>query len=121
MEVAERQTFSVRSVLKLLDTARANNFVSVFYPVNNRVDSLLDEDGIYSQRLMFNRREGRRKNNIEILYDQIQHRAIVTKDGNTETLEVHARVQDKLSALYFFRTPPRTALQTSTTVGVHPD
>ena len=121
MEVAERQTFSGRSVLKLLHTARSNNFVSVFYPVNNRVESLLDEDGIYSQRLMFNRREGRRKNDIEILFDQIQHRAIVTKDGNTETLEVPARVQDTLSVLYFFRTLPGTALQTSTTVDVHHD
>ena len=95
MEVAERQTFSGRSVLKLLHTARSNNFVSVFYPVNNRVESLLDEDGIYSQRLMFNRREGRRKNDIEI--------------------------QDTLSVLYFFRTLPGTALQTSTTVDVHHD
>jgi len=45
----------------------------------------------------------------------------VTKDGNTETLEVPARVQDTLSVLYFFRTLPGTALQTSTTVDVHHD
>jgi len=34
---------------------------------------------------------------------------------------VPARVQDTLSVLYFFRTLPRTALQTSTTVDVHHD
>ncbi|MEK6603078.1 MAG: DUF3108 domain-containing protein, partial [Nitrospirota bacterium] len=44
LEVAERQSLSGRSVVKLVHTAKSNEFVSAFYPVNNRVESLLDEE-----------------------------------------------------------------------------
>src|SRR2546428_6505956 len=77
-----------RPVVKLVHTARSNEFISTFYPVNNRVESLLDEEAGYPHHLLFKRREGRRKNDIEVLFDQAAHRATVTKDGTTETMEV---------------------------------
>src|SRR5437867_7553592 len=88
MEVAERQTLEGRPVVKLIHTARSNEFISAFYPVNNRVESLLDEEAGYPHHLLFKRREGRRKNDIEVVFDQTAHRATVTKDGTTETMEV---------------------------------
>jgi hypothetical protein len=103
MEVAERQTVGVRSVLKVVHTAQSNDFISVFYPVNNRVESLLDEQGNYPTRLFFKRREGKRKNDIEVLFDQVAHRATVTKDGATETMDIPPEAQDTLSCLYLFR------------------
>jgi hypothetical protein len=121
MEVAERQTLAGRPVVKLVHTARSNEFISAFYPVNNRVESLLDEEAGYPHRLLFKRREGRRKNDIEVVFDQTAHRATVTKDGTTETMEVPPGVQDTLSVVYFARTLPSLAVGSSTIIYVNHD
>jgi hypothetical protein len=121
LEIAARQTLAGRPVFKALHTARSNDFVSVFYPVNNRVEILLDEENHTPYRLVFNRREGKRKNDIEVLYDQTAHKATVTKDGATETLDIPPHAQDTLSIIYFFRTLPSIAVGSSTFVDVHHD
>lgn len=121
LEVAERQTLAGRPVVKLVHTARSNEFISTFYPVNNRVESLLDEEAGYPHHLLFKRREGRRKNDIEVAFDQAAHRATVTKDGSTETMEVPPGVQDTLSVLYFCRTLPSLAVGSSTIIYVNHD
>src|SRR5712692_11425470 len=121
MEVVERQTLDGRPVVKLVHTAKSNEFVSAFYPVNNRVESLLDEEGAYPHHLLFKRREGRRKNDIEVIFDQAAHKATVTKDGNTETMEVPPDVQDNLSVIYFFRTLRPADVGASTIIHVNHD
>jgi len=120
-EITERQTFDGRPVIKIVHTARSNDFISAFYPVNNRVETLLDEEAVYPYRLLFKRREGKRKNDIEAVFDQVAHRATVTKDGNTETMEVPPAVQDTLSVLYFFRAFPTLAVGSSTIIHVNHD
>ena len=119
LEVAGRQVLSGRSVIKLLHTARSNDFVSVFYPVNNRVESFLDEEAMLPTRLSFKRREGKRKNDMEVVFDQSAHLATVTKDGQTETLAVPHHVQDTLSCLYYFRSLPLSAAGDTVGMDVH--
>lgn len=121
LEVAERQSLAGRSVVKLIHTAKSNEFVSAFYPVNNRVESLLDEEAAYPYHLLFKRREGKRKNDIEAVYDQAAHKATVTKDGSTETMEVPPDVQDTLSVIYFFRTLRAADVGSSTIINVNHD
>ncbi len=121
LEIAERQTLADRPVVKLVHTARSNEFISAFYPVNNRVESLLDEEAGYPHHLLFKRREGRRKNDIEVIFDQAAHRATVTKDGHTETMEVPPGVQDTLSVIYFCRALPALAVGSSTIIHVNHD
>jgi len=121
LEVAERQAFAGRPVVKALHTARSNEFLSVFYPVSNRVETLLDEAAHIPHHLLFQRREGKRKNDIEVRYDQAAHKATVTKDGVTETLDIPPQAQDTLSIIYFFRTLPAIAVGASTFVDVHHD
>src|SRR2546422_11446746 len=113
MEVAERQTLAGRPVVKLVHTARSNEFISTFYPVNNRVESLLDEEAGYPHHLLFKRREGRRKKDIEVLFDQAAHRATGTKDGTTETMAGAPRAQGTPSAVYFLRAAPPLAFRSS--------
>ena len=109
LEIAGRQVLSGRPVLKLLHTARSNDFVSIFYPVNNRVESYLDEGSMLPARLSFQRREGKRKNDTDVVFDQVAHLATVTRDGQTETVAVPPGVQDTLSCLYSFRYLPLKA------------
>ena len=121
LEVVGRQSLSGRTVLKLLHTARSNDFVSVFYPVNNRVESFLDEEAMLPARLSFKRREGKRKNDTEVVFDQIAHLATVTRDGLTETLAIPPHVQDALSCIYFFRYLPLKAVGDTVGMEVHHD
>lgn len=121
LEIAERQQFNGRPVVKALHTARSNEFVSVFYPVNNRVETLLDEATHIPHHLLFHRREGKRKNDLDARYDQVAHKATVTKDGVTDILDIPPQAQDTLSIIYFFRTLPAIAVGSSTVVDVHHD
>jgi hypothetical protein len=121
LEVAGRQERAGRSVIKLLHTARSNDFVSFFYPVNNRVVSLLDEEAMLPAHLFFKRREGKRKNDTEVTFDQNAHLATVTRDGHTETLPVPPHVQDTLSCLYFFRSLPLAAIGDTVGIDVYHD
>jgi hypothetical protein len=121
LEVADRQMLAGRPVFKAVHTARSNDFVSAFYPVNNRVETLLDEATHIPYRLVFNRREGKRKNDIEVLFDQTAHKATVTKDGATEILDIPPFAQDTLSIIYFFRTLPSLTVGTSAFADIHHD
>jgi uncharacterized protein DUF3108 len=121
LEVSGRQSLGGSPLVKLLHTARSNDFISAFYPVNNRVESLVDEQAMVPYRLVFRRREGKRKNDIEVLFDQTAHRATITKDGQTETVPVPPRVQDSLSCLYLFRTLSAGKLGSATEIDVHHD
>jgi Protein of unknown function (DUF3108) len=120
LEVVGRETLSGRQVLQLLHSARTNDFVSFFYPVNNRVESFIDEEALPA-RLLFKRREGKKKNDIEVLFDQAAHLAVVTTDGVKETITVPAGVQDILSCLYAFRALPLSAVGQSVRIDVYHD
>jgi hypothetical protein len=120
LEVVGRETLSGHQVLQLLHSARTNDFVSFFYPVNNRVESFIDEEALPA-RLLFKRREGKRKNDIEVLFDQAAHLANVTTDGVRETIAVPAGVQDTLSCLYAFRSLPLSAVGQSVRIDVYHD
>jgi hypothetical protein len=120
LEVVGREILSGRQVLQLLHSARTNDFVSFFYPVNNRVESFIDEEALPA-RLVFKRREGKRKNDIEVLFDQAAHLAFVTTDGVRETIAVPAGVQDTLSCLYAFRSLPLSAVGQSVRIDVYHD
>ena len=120
LEVVGHGILGGRQVLQLLHTARTNDFVSFFYPVNYHVESFIDEEALPA-RLLFNRREGKRKNDIEVLFDQAAHRALVTTDGVSETIVVPAGVQDTLSCLYAFRSLPLSAVGESVSIDVYHD
>jgi Protein of unknown function (DUF3108) len=120
LEVVGRETLSGRQVLQLLHSARTNDFVSFFYPVNNRVESFIDEQALPA-RLLFQRREGKKKNDIEVLFDQAAHLAVVTTDGVRETIAVPAGVQDTLSCIYAFRSLPLSAVGQSVRIDVYHD
>ena len=93
----------------------------MFYPVNNRVESFLDEEAMLPARMSFKRREGKRKNDTEVVFDQSAHVATVTKDGQTEALAVPPQVQDTLSCLYFFRYLPLASVGDTVGMDVHHD
>ncbi len=121
MEVMEKITMNGRAVYPVVSTAQSNDFISLFYPVDDRVESYIDVEGLYSHHLNVRQRQGKKRREKTIDFDQIAHRAIQTKNNKQEIFEVPPQVQDMLSSLYFFRTQGALRVGTSTFIDVYED
>jgi hypothetical protein len=110
-----------RRMLKLLTTARSSPMVTKFYPVNNRVESMVDLDTFLPARMTFNRREGKRKNDFEYTFHHRDGTVTAVKDGKTDELTIPRDAQDAISCLYFVRKSLPLTPGASLTLNVHHD
>ena len=92
-----------------------------FYPVDNRVESLVDPATLQSDRMTFRRREGKRKDDFEYTFHHREGTVIVVKDGVTETLQIPADTLDMISCLYHVRSKLPMKPGSSLTMNVHHD
>jgi hypothetical protein len=107
-----------QEVYPLLSTAQSSDFSSVFYPVNDRVESYLDVNGLYSHAIKVKLYEGKKRREKQVEFNQVEHKAIQVKDGQREVFDIPPNVNDSLSSLYIFRTTPLT-VGTSVFIDVH--
>ncbi len=110
-----------RPMLRLTTIAQSNAFISVFYPVDNRVESVVDAERMAPQRLVFKRREGKRKNDYDFVFHHEAGTVTMVKDGKGETLPILPETQDILSCLYYFRNLRVLRPGTSVMLNVHHD
>ena len=106
MEVTESLPIQGRPTLRLLITAKSSSFVSTFFPVDNRVESAIDTGTLLPQRMVFHRREGKRKNDFDVTFHHAKGTATAIKDGVADTLPVPPGTQDAISCLYYLRSLP---------------
>jgi len=99
MEVTGIEEVDGRRCYHLLSVARTNDLFSNFFKVEDRIDSFMDVEGLFSWRFEKHLREGDYRSDMEVTYDQIGHKAVMNKD----TMDVPPFVQDILSSLYFGR------------------
>jgi hypothetical protein len=102
MEIPEIVKFSGKKCYHIISTARSNKFFSVFFKVEDKVESFMDVHGLYSLGFDKHLREGKFKSDISMLFDQENHLALY--DNSRDTFSVPAYVQDILSTLYYVRT-----------------
>ena len=121
MEVTESLPIQGRPTLRLLITARSSSFVSTFFPVDNRVESAIDTGTLLPQRMVFHRREGKRKNDFDVTFHHAKGTATAIKDGVADTLPVPPGTQDAISCLYYLRSLPALQPGSSLTMNVHHD
>jgi len=88
---------------KLITTAQSRPAISTFFPVDNRVESIVDPATLLPEHLIFKRREGKKKEDIEYTFHQKEGTVTVVKGGTTETLEMPPGTQDVISCLYYAR------------------
>ena len=119
MEVLEKIPMKGRDVYHIVSTAQSNDFVSLFYPVDDRVETYIDVEGLYSHTIKVKQHEGKRRREKIIHFDQIQHRAVQLKNNQSEVFEIPPEAQDSLSSLYFFRTQKTVEVGTSVFIDVH--
>ncbi len=119
MEVLGQAERNGRKVLHVLSTVKSNKFVSTFYPVKDRIETFIDAEGGYSHGIKVKQRQGSKRREKVIDFDQRRHRAIQYKNNQVETFLVPPKVQDSLSALYHFRNQSVLKVGDSTFIDVH--
>ena len=103
MAVNDAGMDGARPLAKLITTAKSRPVITKFFPVDNRVESIVDPATLFPEHLFFKRREGKKKEDIEYAFHQKEGTVTVIKGGETETLEMPSGTQDVISCLYFAR------------------
>jgi len=103
MTVGAAGTNVDRPLAKLTTTAQSRPMITKFFPVDNRVESILDPATLLPEHLMFKRREGKKKEDIEYLFHQKEGAVTVVKGGTTERLQMTPGTHDVISCLYYAR------------------
>ena len=121
MAVVDSTPINGRQVLKLQTTAQSRPAITKIYPVLNRVESIIDAERLLPLRMVFNRREGKRKNDFEYTFRHKAGAVTAMKDGKTEELTIPADAQDIISCLYFVRKSLPLVPGSTLTMNVHHD
>ncbi len=109
MAVSKKMQFKGREAYHIVSTVESNDFISVFYPVKDRIESFVDTEEFYSHYIKINQQQGRKRREKIIDFDQVRHRAIQIKtdkiksEVKTEVFSIPPGVHDSLSSLYYFR------------------
>ena len=121
MEVGHAPPSNGRQMLRFLTTAMSSPVVTKFYAVDNRVESVVDAETFLPQRLLFRRREGRRKNDFDVTFHHTQGNVLSIKDGVPTTIPIPSGTQDSISCLYAIRNMSSLRPGFSQTMTVHHD
>ncbi len=104
LEIKESLNYEGKEVIRMVSTAQSNNFISAFYPVNDRTETFVDPQERYPYRFTIRQREGRYSSDKETIFDQKNNKAVFIKDGKSQVFDVYPKVQDALSSFYYLRT-----------------
>ena len=108
-------------LIKLVTTAQSRPAITKFFPVDNRVESILNPETLLPEHLTFRRREGKKKEDMEYTFYQKEGTVIEVKGGSTETLPILPHTQDAISCLYYVRSELTPRPGWSLTMNVHHD
>jgi hypothetical protein len=121
MEIQETPPIGDHPAFKLVTTAKSSSTVSKFYPVNNRVESIVNADSLAPYHLVFNRREGKKKNDFDVTFHHAEGTVLSIKDGVGETLPIPPGTHDLISCLYYIRSLPSVQVGSSVVLNLHHD
>ena len=103
LEVAAMETYRGRSCYHLVSRAESNDFMSKIYKVRDRIDSLIDAEGLYSYRYRKHIREGDYKKDYDASYEPGSGKV---KYADGKVFDMAPFSKDGLAAFYFVRFAP---------------
>jgi len=121
MAIGDAGTDGTRPLVKLLTTAQSRPAITKFFPVDNRVESVVNPATLLPEHLIFKRREGKKKEDIEYNFHQQEGTVTAVKGGTPETLEIPPGTQDVISCLYYARSELSLQPGSSLTMNVFHD
>ena len=103
LEVAQMETYRGRACYHLVSRAESNDFMSKIYKVRDRIDSLIDSEGLYSYRYRKRLREGSYNKDYDAAYDPAAGKV---KYSDGKTFDMTPWSKDGLAAFYYVRFVP---------------
>ena len=100
LEIKEIIDLDGHEVYHIVVTAQTTPFFSLFYRINDRLETYLDTKEFYPHRYEAHLEEGKYRKNEVIIYDQERH--IAYRKG--KEIKIPPRVQDSVSVYYYLRT-----------------
>lgn len=100
LEIKEIVNLDGHEVYHIVVTAQTTPFFSLFYRINDRLETYLDTKEFYPHRYEAHLEEGRYRKHEVIIYDQERHLAY--RKG--KVIKIPPRVQDSVSVYYYLRT-----------------
>ena len=119
LEVNAKAMMNGQEVYPLVSTAQSNDLTSLFYPVDDRVESYMDAKNFYSHCIRIQQHRGKKSRDKRVLFDQTTHKAIRLKKGQEAVFDIPAHIQDSLSAIYFYRTFAPVSMGASNFIDIH--
>ncbi len=119
LRIEEPVRINEREVFHVVSEAQSNDFVSLFYPVDDHVETFIDVAGIYPHRTTVRQREGKTRRYREVYFDHTRRRARQLFEGREEFFDIPEHVQDSLSALYYLRTVNPLVVGQSVMINIH--
>ena len=119
MEVKSREAYKDQEVFRIESIVKSNKFISFFFPVEDRVETIIDAKEFYSYKLSVKQRHGPRRVKKVINFDQKKHEATLKYKNKERTYEIPSEAKDSLSSLYFFRAIPNLVIGESVFIDVH--
>lgn len=108
LEVGAMENYRGRECYHFTSRAESNDMMSKVYKVRDRIDSLVDAEGLYSYRYRKRTREGSYERDYDILYDPAGGRA---KYADGVVMDMQPWSKDGLAAFYYVRFLPLTVGQ----------
>jgi hypothetical protein len=103
LEVLPMEDYRGRTCFHLVSRAESNDFMSSIYKVRDRIDSLVDLEGLFSLRYRKHLSEGSYHKEYDVAYDPAHGRAVYA-DG--KAFDTRPWPKDGLAAFYFVRALP---------------
>ncbi|MBN1781267.1 DUF3108 domain-containing protein [bacterium] len=102
MSVGDTLWNGIRPCYHIKTTANSSSVIDVFFKVRDRVESIIDREGLFPWKFEKHLREGNFRRNRYTVFDPVNQRAFVRKD----TVHIPLYVQDILSSFYYVRSLP---------------
>ncbi|MGH7231124.1 MAG: DUF3108 domain-containing protein [Nitrospiraceae bacterium] len=84
--------------------------VSSFFLIDDRVESIVDAETLSPQRMIFQKREGKKHTDLDVTFHHAKGTATTIKDGVAETSPIPPGTQHACSALYYLRNLPSVTM-----------
>ncbi len=101
MSIPKMHKINDEEVYKIVTEARSSSFFSAFYKVEDRVESFIDREGLFTWRFQKKLREGKYRADRFVDYDQVNGWAVSSKK---DSMQIPPCVHDILSSFYYIRT-----------------
>jgi len=96
----DNRKFNNRDTYHIVATGKSSGFFNLFFKVDDRFESYVDEDGIYPWLFSRRTREGGYKKDDDVNFNQLRGSAISRK----KVTRIPINVQDIISSFFFART-----------------